>query len=206
MDPLRAALGLLLVAAIADERTAVPPCSRDKEVPRPPGQVVRLFELHKNRNPENVLVIYTYADEACRLIGSGEHKERLVDMYWRMKARSPDECYKPTHPKIKSETLEALAVKSLSADRRTFVIDITPLDELDHDLPTREAQVTLRQAASGCEATVEIPLEPGSVLRVQEIHARADAALALPRRSLDELELVGRDADGRPIRRVYHSR
>jgi hypothetical protein len=168
---------------------------------------VRLFELHKDRNPQNVLVIHTYADARCQLIGTPESKERLVDMYWRMDDGSPDECYKPTDPRIKSETLRSLDVKPLSADRRRFRIEITQLDQLDHDLPTRELEVTLERADAACRADARLPLDSAAatVLHLRRINARGEYALGVPLRTVEELELVGVDGDGKPLGRRYHS-
>jgi hypothetical protein len=196
----------LSLGNVADERTELPPCRPDRTVPRPPGEVVRLFEIHKDRNPQNVLVIHTYADSRCRLIGSLEHENLLVDMYWRMDARSPNACYKPTNPRIKSETLEMLAVKSISPDRTRFRIDITPLDRLDHDLPTRVAEVELRRASSGCRAETRLPLDPRHALRLFEINAQGQYVMGIPRIGVRTLELVGTDQDDRPVRRLYRSR
>jgi len=206
------ALAVLLAApagaARVDERTQLPPCSDDKAVPRPPGEVVRLFELHKDRHPENVLVIHTYADSGCRLIGSMRDKERLIDMYWRMNDGSPKACYKPTHPKIKSETLKALKVTSLSPDQKTFTIDITELDQLQHDLPSSEAVVALARAGSGCRAEARLPLGSGGgkVLRIQEIEAKGKYELGVPRRGVKEIELKGVDSAKKHVRVVYRSK
>jgi hypothetical protein len=196
------------LASVADERTELPPCRPDRTVPQPPGTVVRLFEIHKDRNPQNVLVVHTYADASCRLIGSLEHEKLLVDMYWRMDARSPNACYKPTHPRIKAETLEMLAVKSISPDRTRFTIDITPLDRLEHDLPTRVAEVELHRVGSGCQAETRLPLDPrdGGALHLFEINAQGQYVLGVPRMGVRTLELVGTDEDDRPVRRVYRSR
>jgi hypothetical protein len=203
---LSAWLILASAAVSVDERTRVPPCSPDEPVPPSPGSVVRLFELHKDHNPQNVLVVYTYADPRCRLIGSSAEKQRLVDMYWRMNARSSRECYKPTHPRIKSETLETLRVTSLSADRRSLRLDITPLDRLEHDLPTREAEIALEPGNGSCKAEVRLPLESGAVMRIREINARGEPPMGVPVRRIEGLELVGLDDEDRAIRRVYRSK
>jgi hypothetical protein len=210
VEPAALILSLALLSvggAVVDERTQLPACSPERTPPRPPGAVLRLFELHKDRNPQNVLVIHTYADASCRLIGSVERKERLVDMYWRMDADAPGACYKPTDPRIKSETLRSLDVKSLSSDRRRFRLEITQLDQLDHDLPTRELEITLERTDSGCRAEARLPLDAsgGAVLRLRKINARGEYALGVPLRTVEELELVGVDADGKPLRRRYHS-
>lgn len=204
-------LGLLVLLApfgraAADERAALRPCSKAQAAPAPPGEVVRLFELRKDRNPENVLVIHTYADSRCRLIGSMKDKGRLIDMYWRMRAGSPDECYKPTHPAIKSVTLKTLEVKSLSPDRTKLSIDIPLLDRVRHDLPSREAEVALAPAGFGCAASVDLPLGPdmnAAVLRIQAIAAKGRYWRGIPRKAVEELELKGVDASGRPVRAVF---
>ncbi len=195
--------------AVSDERKALPPCSKDAPAPASPGEVVRLFELHKDRNPENVLVVHTYAGAGCKLIGSMSDKGRLVDMYWRMNAGTPKECYKPTHSMIKSETLKTLDVTSLSADKTKIKIDIKQLDQLKHDLPSREAEVALSDGADGCEAEVLIPLgkaEGGAVLRIKEIDAKGKYRLGVPRREIEELELKGVDAADKPVRAVFHDK
>lgn len=195
-----------LSLAAADERAVLRPCSRVKAAPPPPGEVVRLFELRKDRNPENILEIHTYADSACHLIGSMKDKGRLIDMYWRMRAGSPDECYKPTHRRIKSETLKTLVVKSLSADETTLKIDITKLDQVRHDLPSREADVVLAPSGSGCKAAVNLTLGPkdgGALLSIQEIKAKGKYRLGVPLKAIKALELKGVDAAGKPVRAEF---
>jgi hypothetical protein len=205
-----ALLALLMLtsplARAADARTTMRPCSKSQEAPPVPGQVVPLFELHKDRNPANVLVVHTYADSQCRMIGSMKDKGRLVDMYWRMNAGTKDECYKPTHPMIKSETLKTLDVKSLAADKRTLKIDITQLDRVRNDLPSREAEVALAPSGSRCEAAVKLPLGPkenNAELRIQQIRAVGKYRLGIPRRAVSELELRGVDAANKPVSAVF---
>lgn len=194
--------------APADERAALPPCAADRPVPPPPGRVVRLFELHKDHNPENVLVVHTYADARCRLVGGMKDKGVLVDMYWRMKDGSPDRCYKPAHPRIKSETLETLDVKALSADKKALTIDVAPLDGLAHDLPSREMRVSLVPTGSGCAAEARLALGApgGAVLLVRELKAKGKYRLGVPTRGVSELELKGVDAAGKALSRVYRSK
>ena len=194
--------------ALADERLQLPPCSRDIVVPPSPGRVIRLFELHKDYHPQNVLVVYTYADSRCRVVGSAQDKRKLVDMYWRMSAGSSDECYKPTDPRIKSETLDTLVVKSVSVNRERFRIDLTQLDQVRHDLPSREVEVVLRRSRSGCEADVRLLLGPsnGAVLHLREVDAKGEYSLGVPRRGIAELALVGVDEENRPICRVYRAK
>jgi hypothetical protein len=202
-----AVLGALLAAAArpADERTRLRPCSGEAAVPAPPGEVVRLFELHKDRNPQNVLVIHTYTDADCHALGSADDKGRLVDMYWRMNAGSPDECYKPTHPRIKEETLRSLELRSLSADHTRFSLEITPLDEVEHDIPDREARIRLHRTRGGCRAEVRVRLGSGEMLRLEEIRAKGEYSLGIPRRGVEEIELVGLDARNRRIHRIYRA-
>lgn len=201
------ALCLLLAAPCAaapDERAQLKPCSEDKKVPAPPGEVVRLFELHKDKNPDNVLVIHTYADDSCRLVGGMQNKGELVDMYWRMNDGKPGECYKPTHPRIKSETLKTLDVKSLSSDKKKLVIDITQLDQLEHDLPSRDAEITVAKKDAGCRAEARLPLsENGEALRLRELNAKGKYRMGIPRREIESLELKGVDSAGKPVKRLY---
>jgi hypothetical protein len=202
-------LALLLMlavpcAAAPDERAQLKPCSEEKKVPKAPGEVVRLFELHKDKNPDNVLVIHTYADDSCKLVGSMENKGKLVDMYWRMNDGKSDECYKPTHSKIKSETLKTLDVKSLSADKKKLVIDITQLDQLEHDLPSRNAEITVSKKGDGCGAEAKLPMSRnGDVLSLQEINAKGKYRMGIPRREIESLELKGVDSSGKPAKRLF---
>ncbi len=190
-------------AAAPDERAQLKPCSEEKKVPKAPGEVVRLFELHKDKNPDNVLVIHTYADDSCKLVGSMDKKSQLVDMYWRMNDGKPDECYKPTHSKIKSETLKTLDVKSLSADKKKLVIDITQLDQLQHDLPSRNAEITVSKKGDGCGAEAKLPLAGGSAMSLQELNAKGKYRMGIPKREIKSLELKGVDTAGKPVQRLY---
>lgn len=188
----------------ADERTALRPCADAKPVPAPPGAVVRLFELRKDRNPENVLVVHTYVDTACRFVADVKDKSRLLDMYWRMDAGSPSECYKPTHPKIKSETRKAVTVKALSADKSRADVDISrPLERFEHDLLPREAEVVLVRSPSGCTAEARLKLATGEALRIREVGGKGKQAFGMRFLGVAEVEFKGEDAAGKPVRRVY---
>lgn len=196
------ALLLLPLAALAaprDERREIPPCSKEYKVPKAPGEVVRLLELHKDKNPQNVLIVHTYADSSCRLAGSTEDKASLVDMYWRMNAGTDKECYKPTHPKIKSETWKTLEVKGVTPDHAGLKIDITQLEKLEHDLPTSVAEVGLEKGGEGCTAEVVLPMgakEGGGVLRIDRIDAEGKYTMGVPRREVESLWLKGHAGDG----------
>lgn len=188
----------------ADERAALRPCADTKPVPSPPGAVVRLFELRKDRNPENVLVVHTYVDPACRFVADVKDKARLLDMYWRMDAGSPSECYKPTHSKIKSETRKAVTVKALSPDKTRAEVDISrQLDRFEHDLLPREAEVVLVRSPSGCSAEARLKLATGAVLRVREVGGKGKQAFGMRFLGVAEVEFKGEDAAGKPVRRVY---
>ncbi|UPT74675.1 MAG: hypothetical protein M0D55_02815 [Elusimicrobiota bacterium] len=193
-------------AAPRDERAALKPCSADYKIPEAPGEVVRLFELHKDKNPQNVLIVHTYADSSCKLVGDVKDKGSLVDMYWRMNSGTDKECYKPTHPRIKSETWKSLEVKGMTPDNAGLKIDLTQLDMLEHDLPTREAEVGLTKDADGCDATVVLPMGEkggGGVLRIEEMSAKGKYRMGVPRREIESLELKGVDAANRPKSVVY---
>lgn len=209
MSALLLAWLVLSSGALVDERLQIPPCSRGV-VPAPsPGRVIRLFELHKDYHPQNVLVVYTYVDARCRVLGSTRNKKQLVDMYWRMSSGSKDECYKPTDPRIKAETLDAFDVKSVSPDRSRFMIDFTQLDQVEHDLPSREIEVVLSRSRSVCGADVRLTLgssSKGAVLHLREVDARGEYSLGVPRRAIAELALVGVDEEDRPLRRVFRAR
>ena len=209
MSPTRGSLiGLfILLAPLGAGGIALPPCSKSQAAPA--AGLVPLFELHKDRNPENVIVVHTYADTSCRLAASIEDKRKLVDMYWRMNAGTPRECWKPVNPEIKSETLKSLEVQSLAPDRRTLRIDIKALDRVHSDLPSRVAEVALTATGSRCAAAVRLPLGPaehGAVLRIREIRAKGTYRLGVPRKALSELELSGVDAHERPVRAVFRGK
>lgn len=209
-----ALIGLLLLplaasAAPRDERREVPPCSKEYEVPKAPGEVVRLLELHKDKNPRNVLIVHTYADSSCRLVGDAKDKASLVDMYWRMNSGTDEECYKPTHPRIKSETWKTLDVKGVAPGRAGLKIDITQLEKLENDLPSRVAEVGLEKAGDGCEADVSLPMgakEGGGILRIERIDAEGKYVMGVPKRDVESLELKGRTADGKPRSAKFESK
>jgi hypothetical protein len=206
------ALLLSAVAASAaprDERAALKPCSEDYKIPKAPGDVVRLFELRKDKNPQNVLVVHTYADSSCKLVGDVDDKGSLVDMYWRMNSGTDKECYKPTHPRIKSETWKTLDVKGLTPGNAGLRIDLTQLDKLEHDLPTSEAEVGLSKGADGCDAVVALPMgekDGGGILRIEEMSAVGKYRMGVPRRDIESLELKGESADGEPREALFKSK
>lgn len=202
-------LPLAASAAPRDERREVPPCSKEYKVPKAPGEVVRLFELHKDKNPQNVLIVHTYADSSCRLVGDADKKDSLVDMYWRMNAGTDKECYKPTHPRIKAETWKTLDVKGVTPDHAGLKIDITQLEKLENDLPSRVAEVGLEKGGDGCTAEVALPMgakEGGGVLRIERIDAEGKYTMGVPRRDVESLELKGESADGKPRSAKFESK
>ena len=203
------ALPLLVIALAASARAATPKCSGAGEMPAAHGHAVRLFEVRKDKNPQNVLVLETYADDSCRLVGGAKDKSELIGMHWRMAAGTAQECVKPTHPRIQSETLKTLKVTSLSSDRRTLKIDITQLDKLKHDLPSREAEVTLSGTGGRCAATVAMPLgkaEGGGTLKLTGLDAKGKYRMGVPRKEVKELALVGTDSSGKARRVVYRGK
>ena len=192
-----------------DERAALPPCSKDSPAPIPPGALVRLFDLRKDHNPQNVLVIHTYADAQCRFIGSMDEKKRLVDMYWRMNDGTPQECYKPTHPEIKSETLKTLLVKSLSEDRTKLRLEITQLKQLNNDLPSREAEVDLAHDGTACTAKMYLQLGPkenNKRLQILGIGAKGKYILDIPTKGIKQLELSGYDDQTNSVHAVFRAK
>lgn len=193
-------------AVDVDERNNLPPCAENGSPPAAPGRVVRLFELRKDRNPENVLVMFTYADSSCRFIGDIHKKDQLIDMYWRINADSPEQCYKPTHPKIKSETLKTLKATALSPDKTKIKIDMTQLDQLQHDLRSREVEVELSPASSGCQAKTSLQLGPSGknkIIYISELIAKGKYVMNIPKRSIKQLEVKGSDGKKNSIRAVF---
>ncbi|MFM9726342.1 hypothetical protein ACKI1L_38100, partial [Streptomyces scabiei] len=59
------------------------------------GTHQQIFTVEKNVNPENVAIVYTKVDSACRFVNDPANRDEPVfDFYWRMGGTD----YKPMNP------------------------------------------------------------------------------------------------------------
>jgi len=158
------------------------------------SEEVRLFIVEKSKNPQNILVVFTHADQQCRIkpVQYGKNAY-LFDFYWLMDGTR----YKPTHPLIKKHASRRFVAKEPTEDRKGFDVKLADLKELDHDLPSDIITITLHGASEGrCTARVLLPLGPsadGRNLEIEAIYSKARTLLGIPI-GVHYIELRGRDA------------
>lgn len=168
---------------------------------------VRLFIVEKSKNPQNILVVYTRADDQCRIspvVYGG--KAYLFDFYWLMDGTR----YKPTHPLIKKHARRRFVAQKQFENHKGFNVRLADLKELAHDLPTDLLTVTLNRAPGGeCQARVQLPLGPSAqdrTMEIQSIYSKARTFLGIPI-GVHYVELRGQDAQSRqPLTVRFDSR
>ncbi len=163
--------------------------------PASASEEVRLFVVEKSKNPHNILVVYTQANEQCEIepvAASG--KRHLFDFYWLMDGTT----YKPTHPLIKKHVRKRFVAQKLSEDRKMFDVKLADLKELTHDLPSDMISITMdRQANGTCQPHVLLPLGPRAdhrTIAIQSIYSKARTLLGIPV-GVHYIELRGWDSN-----------
>ncbi|MBC7464666.1 MAG: hypothetical protein H7256_01620 [Bdellovibrio sp.] len=105
-----------------------------------------LFILEKNRNPENIMVIYTQLDSECRVQKKRGGSEKVVfDFYWLMKRKD----FKQVNPIIKKEIRSRLELLP-SNDTHSFSVMMNDLKELDTDIKDFKLIVTANKKKGNC--------------------------------------------------------
>ncbi len=164
-----------------------------------PGEV-GIFKITKNKNPENIATLNTYADRDCHFTGDIKEFSTLFDFYWIMNSKTQSECYKPMNAFIKQQVRSRYTPIKLSPekDKLTFSLD---LEGLDHDFVGNPMfELTLARGPGGkCEATTTLQLGPKfqqQKIVISEIYGSKDDLLPT---APDTVEIRGKTESGTEI-------
>lgn len=135
--------------------------------------VQQLFIFEKNRNPQNMMVVYTRLDDRCRVITQAANdKNPTFDFYWLMNRQT----YKPVAFLIKKEIRNRLKLLS-SSDSFSFSILMNDLKEVQTDINNFTLSVHSEALKNkGCTANSFLTLGPSDqnmTIRLQSIYAES---------------------------------
>ena len=133
------------------------------------GPHLKVFELEKNENPQNILQIYTRVDDQCRFLPDRTGKNKPVfDFYWLMGRGT----YKRTHSMIRRSIYRHVLMEP-DAKERSYSLKLRAGDfeRFDTDLNNPRLQIVLRQEPSKCEAVALLQLGPSDTNKVMRIKA-----------------------------------
>lgn len=185
-------------AFIADK--SKPFCRKSDEVSiKEDTQDVHLFDIRKNQNEKNVLIIFTHVDKDCKLEKLAR-KEDLIDLYWRMNEGTSEHCRKESS--VKGMIREQIEVKSISDDRTEMVIFLADLNRVKNDLTNKTVTVRLSKDTNGkCKSEVSFyngTSDGGKKIALQCVYGEPTALFGL-----NAVTLYGLHQTGEPYKRRY---
>lgn len=154
---------------------------------------VRLFEVEKSMNPENILVVYARVDASCHIQPiSDAGSMHLYDLYWLMNGTD----FKPTHRLIKKAVRKRFVAQALDAGGLHFTVRLADLKELHHDLPSDRIRVAIeRESSDQCRSRVLLQLGPSHenrTMAIEAIYSEARTFFGIPI-GIHYIELRGTD-------------
>ncbi len=133
------------------------------------GEHLPVLTVEKNVNPQNVLVVYTKADEQCRFETNPANRDQPVfDFYWLMDRQN----YKPVNGLIKREIAKRFVFQPPFTAQQ-FQIMVTDLKEMDTDIVNPTMDVYMGGQPGACTTHAEMNLGPsnGNVrIRLESIY------------------------------------
>jgi hypothetical protein len=157
----------------------------------PIGTHFPVFVVEKNENPQNIMVTYVKLDKECRFVPDPrDSKKPLFEFYWLMNR----EKYKPVHRLIKAGVRKRLEIVSQSADRRSFVIRLNDVKELNNAADAK-LTVTANRESKDCDVSgiLKVGDEP---IELTSIYSHARKTMLPPFRKLNYITLKGTSLDG----------
>lgn len=137
-----------------------------------------LFIFEKNRNPQNLMVVYTKLDGKCRVLTKhdAEGTAPIFDFYWLMDGKK----FKPVAFAIKSGIRSRLKILP-AQDKNSISILMNNLKEVDTDLKDFTLSVqTHFNKNGGCDVKSLITLGPSdknATLQLKSIYAESKGYL-----------------------------
>lgn len=154
-----------------------------------------LFTYEKNRNPQNIMNIYTELDADCRIT-----KEPVFEYYWLMNRTRQ----KPVHSLIRRRIQKEISILA-SKNPFEFSVLLEKPKELQTDVQQFKLFVTSKKNKDGkCDVENSLALGPSDNnrnIRLKSIYAESKG-LIIP--DLVSVTLIGEDVKtGEAIRRTY---
>lgn len=156
-----------------------------------------LFTYEKNRNPQNIMNIYTELDSECRV-----SKEPTFEYYWLMNHSRQ----KPVHSLIRRRIQKQINVVA-SKNPHEFSVILDKPKELQTDVEQFKLEVVAKKNKDGlCVVENSLTLGPSDNnrnIRLKSIYAESKG-LIIP--DLVSITLIGEDSVTKePIRRTYQA-
>lgn len=162
---------------------------------------VQLFLMEKSHNQENIMVIHTSINDACQFVG-----DKLIDYYWMMDGKKE----KRVHPMIKYKIKERLKFDELSADKKSFKVQMSDLSEVMHDLDDINIKVFSDQTDGSCRVHAILKLGPSKDYKemiLDRTFCEVKKNLVGIPTGCKNLELIGKDSKtGEEIRVKFPGR
>lgn len=142
----------------------------------PSNARTQLFILEKNRNPENIMVIYTQLDSECRVQKKRGGSDAIVfDFHWLMNRKD----FKKVNPIIKQEIRKRLELLP-SSDTHSFSVLMNDLKELDTDIKDFKLVVNAYKEKGKCVADSILKLgesDKNKKIKLESIYAESKGFL-----------------------------
>lgn len=154
---------------------------------------LRLFEVEKSFNPQNILVVYARVQATCEVQPIPDAGSlHLFDLHWLMNGTT----FKPTHRLIKKAARKRFVAQSLEKNGLSFTVRLTDLKELHHDLPSDNIHVKIvREPPGNCRSRVLLKLGPrhaNRTMAIETIYSEAKTFFSIPI-GIHFIELRGTD-------------
>ncbi len=142
---------------------------------------VLLFE--KDRNPENILVIYTKLNPDCSIVKTlaprPAAQKPALDVYWLMAGQT----FKPVNGIIKSKIFEGFQIQD-SNNSNSFDVLLNNLEEVKTDLPSKRMTIQSGRVGPGkCDAHALFRLgasDQNAVLKLTSIYTETEGSKFSP--------------------------
>lgn len=138
------------------------------------GPHYALFNVEKNVNPQNIMVVYSKLDQDCRFLKDNYGPQ--FDFYWLMDRAS----YKKVNSIIKSEIRKRLEVEPW-IDTNEFSVILRDLEQVDMDIAEPKVTVRSKGYAGKCQVSSQITLGPSDknrTIRLTSIYTEGTQSLS----------------------------
>lgn len=166
------------------------------------GEHLPFITVEKNVNPQNVLIVYTKADEKCRFATNPANRDQPVfDFYWLMDRQN----YKPVNSLIKREIYKRFEFQADFTDKQ-FTILVNDLKEMDTDIENPKMDVYAGGTPGHCTAEAQMNLGPSDGSKRIRLTSVYTEGRSFPP-SVTSVTLKGVDvATGKAVSRKYDAK
>lgn len=184
----------------------LPSCNSENAGPKPSNlNPLHLFDIRKSYNAQNVLVVYSQTTNDCKFPSVNQPKE-LVDLYWRMNEGTKKVCKKESA--VKERIVSKIKIHKVNEERNQMIISLDDLDKVKHDLPDRDATITLSKEKDTCRAQVSFSLssaDKNKKLNLKCVYGEPVMIFGFPApiEEVEALTLFGVDGNNKPISKRF---